>query len=260
MTVSLGYRPDPRALERGDPLFRDSHAHLLGGVLPDEDDHLVEHVQGIIAQTGESCVGASLAQDLQIVLSLEGEDPVEPSGSFIWYNARESLGDQALNVGTFIYAGVQSLNDFGAPPDEDWPLADAEFKFADRPSHVAYMHGYDLKFGLQVYRVGQSEEEIKAAIHGLGPITFGTVVTRAFTETGQHSSPLGPPEPGQEVAGGHAMTAAAYDRYGVRVPNTWGATVGNAGWFYLSWEYLLSDYTSEIVVVKRVPRLVRSEP
>jgi hypothetical protein len=252
----LGYRVDTAAPRAGDLSFAAAHGHLLGVTLPDEDDHLVEHVRGILDQgQAEICVGASLAQNCQVMLSVEGEDPALPSASFIWYNARASLGDRDFNVGTFIYAGVDAVQDFGLPPDADWPLARAEWDFAVRPPMLAYEHAYPGRFGVELYRVGKTKDEVRAAIHGLGPITLGTQVTRAFTEAGPHSSPIGPPADGEEVAGGHAMSLVAYDEWGVRVPNTWGTGVGNDGWFYLSWDYVLSDVTSEIVVVKYVPKI-----
>lgn len=246
----LGYRPSmtPR------PGFAEAHAHLMGGALPEEDLHLVDHVQGILDQgMAEQCVGAALAQAAQVQLSAEGLPAVLPSGSFIWYNARASLGDRDFNVGTYIYSGVEAVSSFGLPPDSDWPLARAEWDFAERPSHAAYQHGYDARFDARMYGVGQSVDEVKSAVR-LGPVVFGTMVSRAFVEAGPHTDPIQPPD-GADVVGGHAMTIVGYDRGGVRVPQTWGTGAGNNGWYYLSWEYLMSDLTSEIVVVKYVPRL-----
>lgn len=253
----LGYIPDPRHLERGDKRFAEHYGHLLGGVLPEEDLHLVEHVQGILDQgQAEQCAGVSIAQDYQIALSSEGHDPVLPSGSFLWWGARKSLGDDHLNMGTYIYAVVQAAKDLGLPPDADWKTTEAAWRFAERPDDIAFKHGYDAKFELDVFRVGQTKDEVKAAV-AVGPVTFGTAVTKAFTETGPHTDPIPPPADGADIAGGHAMTIAGYDKYGVRVPNTWGTGLGNAGWFYLSWEYVLSDWTSELVCVRYVPKLVK---
>jgi len=248
----LGYIPDPEAPRHGDRFFRP-----MGGALPDEDVHLVDHVQQILDQDGaEACVGAALAQGCQIQLSSEGLEPILPSAGFIWYNARKSLGDESRNVGTYIYSGVQAMSDFGLPPDADWPIAEVGWRFAERPSHIAYAHAFDAKFGVQLFRVGKTKEEVQSAIHTFGPVIFGTAVTKAFTETGPHAIPILPPGDGDEIAGGHAMTIAGYDKWGVRIPQTWGSLVGNAGWYYLSWDYILSDWTSELVCVKYVPKLV----
>lgn len=249
----LGYIPDPQHAGRGDKRFADHHP--LGGVLPDEDLHLVEHVQGILDQDGaEACVGVALAQACQVVLSAEGFDPILPSGSFLWWAARKRLGDESLNVGTYIYSAIEAAKALGLPPDTDWPLSEIGWRFAERPTHLAFTHGFDARFALDIFRVNQTKDEIKAAV-AVGPLVFGTSVTNAFTEMGPHADPIPPPGPGDDIAGGHAMTLVAYDAGGVRVPNTWGTGVGNAGWFYLSWDYILSDYTNEIVCVRYVPKL-----
>lgn len=254
MTRGLGYRPDPAAPREGD-LTLAEHPGFGIAPLPDEDLHLLPHVQGILDQgEAEDCVGVSLAQACQIQLSAEGLPAVLPSGPFIWYNARESQGDALLNVGTLIYSGVQAIRDFGLPADRECPLEKAQWDFAKRPSALAYQRGYDARFGVELYRVDQTEDAVKAAV-GLGPLVFGTMVTRAFTELGEHSAPIDPPAASEDIAGGHAMTIAGYDRGGARVPQTWGLGVGNSGWYWVSWDYVLSDLTSEIVLVRFVPRL-----
>lgn len=253
----LGYRVDDAAPRPGD-LTLAEHPGFGLAAPPDEDLHLLPHVQGILdQQLAEDCVGVSLAQACQIQLSAEGQPAVLPSASFIWCNARRIRGDGLLNVGTLIYDGVQAIRDFGLPPDREWPLERAQWDFAQRPPVIAYERGYDARFDVEVYRVEQTEDAVKAAV-GLGPLVFGTQVTRAFTELGEHSVPIDPPAAGEQIAGGHAMTIAGYDRGGVRVPQTWGTGVGNAGWYWISWDYVLSDYTSEIVVVRFVPKLEAS--
>lgn len=247
----LGYRPSmtPR------PGFAEHHGHLMGGVLPAEDLHLVEHVRAIYDQSvSESCVGVALAQGCQVQLSSEGYTPVFPSPGFIWWNSRLKHGDEKLNVGTYVYTAVEAISELGLPPDADWPIADMSWNFAERPASIAYTHAFDSKFDVKMYGVGQDRDEVRAAI-GIGPVIFGTMVTRAFTELGPHADPVRPPD-GADVAGGHAMTIVGYDERGVRVPQTWGRGVGNDGWYYLSWDYVLSDLTSEIVVVKYVPKIV----
>jgi hypothetical protein len=235
--------------------FAAHHGHLLGGALPREDLHLVEHVQGILDQgSAEQCVGAALAQGCQVQLSAEGMKPTLPSAGFIWWNSRLKHGDEELNVGTYIYTGVEVASELGLPPDADWPISEMSWNFAKRPASIAYTHAFDAKLDVKMYGVGQSRDEVRAAV-GIGPVIFGTMVSRAFTELGPHSDPVKPPD-GADIAGGHAMTIVGYDEWGVKVPQTWGTGVGNAGWYYLSWDYVLSDLTSEIVVVRYVPKIV----
>lgn len=251
MTRGLGYRPSaPRAHDKP---FAEHHGHLLGGVLPTEDERFLPHLGKIWNQGGaEQCVGVSLAQNCSIQLSYEGGGQLDFSGAFPWWNSRNRHGDAKLNVGTYIGTCADTIRDLGLPEDRFWPTEQAGWQFAKQPSQLAFQNGFPEKFGLDLFRVGFTHDELRAALL-VGPLTWGTLVTKDFTNDLDGKTVWKPPQAGQEIAGGHAMSLVAFYPWGCTVKQTWGLSAGDLGMMKVSWDYVLSDFTSEIVCVRRVP-------
>jgi hypothetical protein len=253
MTRALGYLPS--ASRAHDKSFAEHHEQLLGGALPTEDERFLPHLGRIWDQGGaEQCVGVSLAQNCAIQLAYEGHSAVDFSGSFPWWCSRLKHGDAELNVGTYIGTAVDAIREEGLPPDKFCPTESAQWDFAKRPSQLAFTNAFPRKFGVELFRVGLTHDEVKAALL-VGPLTWGTLVTRAFTQDSDGKTTWGPPRAGEEVAGGHAMSLVAFYSWGCLVKQTWGLLAGALGMMRVSWDYVLDgDYTSEVVCVRRVPR------
>ena len=177
-TRGLGYRPDPHDPTR--PRYGLPSSAL---VLPDKLD-LTEHAPGVEDQGGESCVGFGLAEVAYGKQSIEGFTPVYPSPGFIWWNSRKRHGDEALNVGTYPSVAVQTLNDLGLCPEEDWPIKGMAWKFAERPPHIAYTHAYDARFDVQSLLLDADERQVKSAMATHGPLAFGMPVHEGYLDLG----------------------------------------------------------------------------
>ena len=238
MTRGLGYRPDPHDPTR--PRYGLPSSAL---VLPDKLD-LTEHAPGVEDQGGESCVGFGLAEVAYGKQSIEGFTPVYPSPGFIWWNSRKRHGDEALNVGTYPSVAVQTLNDLGLCPEEDWPIKGMAWKFAERPPHIAYTHAYDARFDVQSLLLDADERQVKSAMATHGPLAFGMPVHEGYLDRGAVG----------EYKGGHYQAVFGYDAEGLYVQGSWGRYWGNAGWAKISWDYFL-EVASDVACFKFMPKV-----
>lgn len=263
----LGYKPDhndPRDFKFGQ-LLRASAAP------PPRSDALKSYAGDLSDQEdAEGCVGWSLSGALlarwNYLLALQNLPPmtVRPSAMWVWWLARKLEGTQGSNVGCYIRSATKQIAAMGVCSEAHWKsnppteLVDPSHpRFALQPSVDAFQHAADQRFPVGYYRVGDLLVERKAqmqqAMSSGFPIVLGTQITTAFMALGQHA-PLQPPTSTDQIAGGHALRCLYYDELGVYGPNTWqdkekGIYWGNDGWFALSWEYVLWQYTQDLWAV-----------
>lgn len=265
----LGYRPSPH-----DPRDARFGSLMRAGAVPPRSDGLRGFIGGLTDQEdAEGCVGWSLSGCLwtrwNYLSAMQGrvEPVVRPSAIFPWWTARQLIGNQNSNDGTYMRDAIKQTVKVGIPPESVWrsnppsenvdqsgaPSDDGVPRFAQQPSVSAFQHAADQRFPLGYSRVGVQTSERRGqfsqALSSFYPIQIGTQVTTAFLNLGPHA-PLPPPSSTDEIAGGHALQVVCYDELGVYGPNTWqdeaqGILWGNDGWFALSWEYVLWQYTED---------------
>lgn len=247
----LGYRPDPKGIP--ERIYGASRAL----VLPDKHLEYVELAPSPIYQdSAEACVGFGIVIAAYAKMKAEGLVPVLGSPGFIWWNSRLTHGDEKLNVGTYPSRAIETLNDLGMCPEEDWPIKDIQWRFHEKPSRLAYRNAYDSRFDIEYSKIyGQGEElkrQIKSAFVTQGPLTFGLMVTESFVQLAEHDVYN---EPGSDdpIKGGHYLAALGYDELGVVGLNSWRYW-GNDGWFRIGWDYFLNA-ASDIVTYKFIPNL-----
>ena len=245
MTRSFGYIPDPHDPTR--PRYGLPSSAL---VLPDKLD-LTKHAPPVAAQGGESCVGFGLAEVAYGKQSLEGLDAVYPSPGFIWWNSRKRHGDEDLDVGTYPSVAVQTLNDLGLCPEEDWPIKDMAWKFAERPDVICYKHAYDARFDVRSLLLDADKQQVKSAMVTHGPLAFGMPVHEGYTELGTHDLVRGAVG---DFKGNHYQAVFGYDVEGVYVLGSWGRYWGNAGWAKISWDYFLG-VASDVCCFRFMPKV-----
>lgn len=247
MTRSFGYRPDahdPRAPRYGLP----SSALVLPARLD-----LTEHAptQVLDQSSTEACVGYALAAVSYGKQSIEGLAPVLPSPGFIWWNSRHRHGDEALNVGTYPSVAVQTLNELGLCPEEDWPISRLPWNFDKRPSALSYHDAYDARFDVRSLLLDADKQQVKSAMVTHGPLAFGMDVTEGYVDLGAHELVKGPVG---EVKGGHYQAIFGYDEDGVFVLGSWGLYWGNAGWAKIAWGHFL-DVASDVACFRFMPKV-----
>lgn len=255
----LGHIPGPRDL-RDIPL-----SSLLGATAapPPSSDVLRPHMVRLLDQGGmDGCCGWSFVNGVwarwNYLAALAGRAPLaQPSPLFPWWLARKMDGNQSANMGTYVRNVFRQVRALGIASETAWPSIQAALYnhadggdqpgYATQPDQLALTNAYDQRFPLAYYAIdGEPDRKLafQQALSRGYPVQFGTPVTKRFVGLTAHDPQL-PPRPGDEIAGGHSMTALYYDELGVYGPNNWGDYWGNAGWFALAWEYVVWPSTSD---------------
>ena len=267
----LGYKPDHR-----DPRDQRFGSLVRATAAPPHSSSALKSYSGGVTdqEDSEGCVGWSLSGAIwtrwNYMAALQNLTyPVaRPSAMLPWWMARQTWGMQNINDGTYIRDAVKCVVKLGICPERYWPSnqpseyvdqdgdpvdeADGVPRYAMQPSVSAFQHAADQRFALGYYRVGDDislrKLQVMQALSSGYPVVLGTQLSVGFLELGEHG-PQAPPGPGDEIAGGHALQLTHYDELGVYGPNSWGTIWGNAGWFALSWEYVLWQQTQDLWAV-----------
>lgn len=242
---SFGYIPDPEHVNEK----KTRYGAPTGVSLPSSLD-LTKYAPEVEDQSsGQSCVGYGLSEIAFGKQMMEGLAAVRPSAGFIWWNSRRRHSDEQLNVGTYPYTALETLNELGLCPESNWPNRDLPWRFAEEPDRICYTNAYDSRFEISSFKLDASESEVKSALVSHGPLGFGMAVYEGYTDLGPHELVTGPVG---EFKGQHYQAAFGYDEQCVFVLNSWGRYWGNAGWARISWGYFL-DAASDLACFKFVP-------
>jgi len=185
-----------------------------------------------------SCTGNAIAGALEFERIKQGLNDFTPSRLFIYYNERVIEGTVASDSGAQLRDGIKSVATQGDCPETEWPYDISQF--AVQPPAQCYTDA--VKYGVVQYQsVAQDLADMRACLAAGYPFVFGFTVYESFesaavAQTGQV------PMPGwfERAVGGHAVVAVGYDDPTTVfiVRNSWGASWGDAGYFYLPYAYL----------------------
>ena len=164
--------------------------------------------------------------------------PMAPSRLFIYYNERAMEGTIQSDAGAQIRDGIKSVVKLGVCPETDWPYDIA--KFARKPPAKAYQDALKHQ-ALSYQRVVQSLSQMKGCLAAGYPFVFGFSVYESFeSQAVARSGKVPMPGAKEKNLGGHAVLAVGYDdaSQNVIVMNSWSATWGDKGCFYLPYAYI----------------------
>ena len=157
---------------------------------------------------------------------------------FLYYEERLREGTVNVDAGANIVDGMQVLLQMGVPPEQDEPYIVANF--TEAPSQQ------DLQAAL-AWRVSSIHPladitEVKRCLADGFPAVMGFEVFESF-ESPQvaQTGIMTLPQPGEASLGGHAVTLAGFSdaHQWFIVRNSWGKDWGDAGYFYMPYEYFL---------------------
>jgi C1A family cysteine protease len=138
--------------------------------------------------------------------------------------------------------GIKSVNQQGVCPENLWPYIVKKFK--TKPSKSCYtlaLKDKALKYGT----INQTLTDMKSCLASKYPIVFGFTVYQSF-ESDQVAKTGIVPMPGRNDSplGGHAVLIVGYDdvKRLFKVRNSWGASWGDKGYFYMSYDYLTTPH------------------
>ncbi|MDQ0259443.1 C1 family peptidase [Sinomonas atrocyanea] len=236
-------------------------AHSYGWVpdVPDQRDHLFaapREVMGALPPSVDltaacppvydqgqlgSCTANAIAAALEFDADKEGiAGYTTPSRLFIYYNERAAEHTVASDAGAQIRDGIKSVAAQGACPETEWPYDIGQF--AAKPGEQCYIDAKQHR-AIAYQRVARSIAQMQGCLAAGYPFVYGFTVYESFEGPEvAHTGVVPMPAPNEQVLGGHAVLAVGYDNATqcFRVRNSWGDGWGQAGYFTMPYQYLLS--------------------
>jgi C1A family cysteine protease len=211
-----------------------------------------------------SCTGHGTAGVVMFDQKKQGEPIIVPSRAMLYYDARLPEGTTGQDAGAQVRDAVAGLAQYGACPDSEFPYSDDVFNVA--PSQQDYADG--TRQEAVVYEAIRYPHLNQALASGY-PFVFGFTVYESFEGDQSLSTGVVPiPANDEQVLGGHCVWCWGYNaRFssaftapnGKRIPprskairNSWNATVGDGGDFYLPQWYFDTGQCSDFWTVRRV--------
>lgn len=175
-----------------------------------------------------------------------------PSRLFIYFNERRREGTVDIDNGAMIRTGIKSVNKEGACPESEWGYR-SEF-FTTEPKPLCYREALNT-VALQYLRVPRTASQIESVLAGGRPFVCGISIYESFESKVGADGMVSMPGKGEALLGGHAVTVIGYDRAKKlwEVRNSWGPDWGDAGHFWLPYQYLLDpNLSDDFWVIKAV--------
>ena len=164
----------------------------------------------------------------------------EPSRLYLYYQERLADGDPLTDSGSSLTQCVETLTKVGVCSEKAWPYV--ESKFADKPPAECDKEAAEHR-AIKSEPVAQTLESLKACLASGHPILIGITVYESF-ESEQVAKNGVVPMPdvvNEQILGGHAVLLVSYTEKSKFIcRNSWGKNWGEAGYFYLSFEYVLN--------------------
>ena len=200
-----------------------------------------------------SCTANAIAGALEFDRKKQNLSDFVPSRLFIYYNERAMEGTISSDSGAQIRDGIKSVAKIGAPPESDWQYDIS--KFTQKPPANAYADA-KLDRAIQYQRVVQSLQQMQGCLAGGFPFVFGFTVYESFEfQTVATTGIMPMPAPHEKKLGGHAVMAVGYDstQRMMIVRNSWGSGWGQAGYFMMPFEFIISpSMTSDFWTIRSV--------
>ena len=198
-----------------------------------------------------SCTGQSIAGAIELLNKRNGK-PTDVSRLFIYYYERVLLGTVNYDSGAYIRDGIKATNKYGASLESLWPHDIRKFK--NEPIVEAKNDALNRKV-TRYERVEDFNGCIDALTNGY-PVVIGFHVYQSFmsntvARTGNMTYPN---KKREKLLGGHAVLLVGYDktRKVFIVRNSWGESWGDKGYFYMPFDVVKPDMSSDYWIIKSV--------
>jgi len=198
-----------------------------------------------------SCTGQSIAGAIEL-LNKRGGKHNDVSRLFIYYYERLILGTVNYDSGAYIRDGIKATNKYGASLESLWPH-DIR-KFRQEPITEAKNDALNRKV-TRYERVNDFNGCVDALTNGY-PVVMGFYVYDSFMSTNVARTGIMPyPNTKREkLLGGHAVLLVGYDKTKkvFIVRNSWGTSWGDKGYFYMPFDIVKPNMSSDYWIIKSV--------
>ncbi len=196
-----------------------------------------------------SCTGNSVAGAFEFQQKKQLLQDFMPSRLFIYYNERVIEHTTGKDAGAQIRDGIKTVAKQGVPPESDWPYSENMSVVTEKPDAKAYtdalQHTVISYHRISARTASAALNLMKSCLADGYPFVFGFTVYSAFegpvvAKTGILKMPDLKKE---QVEGGHAVLCVGYDdkMQSVLVRNSWGASWGLKGYFWMPYDYISSS-------------------
>jgi len=193
-----------------------------------------------------SCTAQAIAAALEFGQKKQGQtDLFTPSRLFIYYNERVIERTVDEDAGATLRDGIKSVSKQGAPHEHLWPYVLS--KYRTKPTAASYRDA-EKHQALLYQRVLRTMDQLKGCLAAGYPFVYGFSVYESFeSRTVARTGDVPMPRGGEELIGGHAVTAVGYDddRGRFLARNSWGRGWGRGGYFTMPYDYLLDENLSD---------------
>lgn len=160
-----------------------------------------------------------------------------PSRLFLYYNTRALQGTVSYDSGASLRTTMQSLRQHGVCPESSWPYEYA--RLFEQPSETCYSEGSErqaLSYAAVPISLTSMKNVLRTRPFVLGIWVFSSFFSPSVSRTGQ--VPV-PDMRNDRLLGGHAILVMGYDdrKKSFLCRNSWGASWGLRGDFYLPYQY-----------------------
>lgn len=220
-----------------------SHLELESIIVPRSVDlRLTEQTPPILNQ-GKlgACAGNQLSNCLRFCLEKHHQSVFQPSRLFIYYFGRLlDNSDITKDTGITLRSGLKSIEKYGTPTELEVPYRIQHF--AKEPTKQAKINALKYIKNFRYLKIDQTELEIKKCLVSGYPIVLGIQVYKSFYDSLQ-TGKVGLPKENDTKLGGHCVSLYGYNDMTREflMMNTWGSDVGQKGWFYIGYDYILNN-------------------
>ena len=195
--------------------------------------------------------GSRSAGDVEFMLLQEKLTDFTPSVLFVYYNERVIEHSTKSDAGQAIRDGIKTLAKKGVCDSVLWPFDPN--KVTKKPTCSCYKQAKQ-NIILQ-YEKLSNITEYKSVLSTGFPFVFGFTVYESFESDEVTKTGIVPmPGPNEQPLGGHAVMCVGHDdnKQWFIVRNSWGASWGDKGYFYLPYAYFTPDLTDDFWVINNV--------
>jgi C1A family cysteine protease len=198
-----------------------------------------------------SCTGQAIAGAIELLNKRNGKHK-DISRLFIYYYERLLLGTVNYDSGAYIRDGIKATNHYGASLESHWPYNIK--KFRQEPIKEAKEDALNRKV-TRYERIEDFNGCIDALSNGYPVIIGFHVYTSFMSNTVARTGNMPYPNTRRErLLGGHAVLLVGYNKTKkvFIARNSWGTAWGAKGYFYMPFDVIKPNMSSDYWIIKSV--------